>query len=129
MTRRSGYLLPHAARGPGRRRGGFARADGAGGLIRQLAAGLWTYLPAGLRSLRKAEADHPRGDGRDRRSGNADAGAQPAEIWKQTGRYDIDELFKLKEPQGSRARAGDDARGEPDLPRGPRRPFLPRAAR
>ena len=34
------------------------------GLIRQLGAGLWTYLPAGWRVQRKIEADHPRGDGR-----------------------------------------------------------------
>ena len=26
---------------------------------------------------------------------------QPAELWKRTGRYDIDELFKLKDRRGA----------------------------
>src|ERR687891_1319930 len=67
------------------------------GLIRQLGAGLWTYLPVGWRSHRKVEAIIRE---------ELDAiGAQemlmpvlqPAELWKRTGRYEIDELFKLKD--------------------------------
>jgi prolyl-tRNA synthetase len=71
------------------------------GLIRQLAAGLWTYLPAGWRSHRKAESII--------REEMDAIGAQemlmpvlqPAEIWKQTGRYEIEELFKLEDRKGS----------------------------
>ena len=45
------------------------------GLIRQLGAGLWTYLPAGLAGRAQGRGDHPRGDGGDRLPGDADAGA------------------------------------------------------
>jgi prolyl-tRNA synthetase len=71
------------------------------GLIRQLAAGLWTYLPVGRRVIRKVEAIL--------REEMEAIGAQemlmpvlqPAEIWKTTGRYAIDELFKLEDRKGS----------------------------
>ena len=67
------------------------------GLIRQLAAGLWTYLPAGWRVERKVE-------GIIREEMDA-IGAhemlmpvlQPAEIWRESGRYEIPELFKLED--------------------------------
>ncbi len=36
------------------------------GMIRQLGAGAYTYMPLGLRVLQKAVADRPRGDGRRR---------------------------------------------------------------
>jgi prolyl-tRNA synthetase len=71
------------------------------GLIRQLAAGLWTFLPAGWRSHRKVEAIVRE---------ELDAiGAQemlmpvlqPAEIWKRSGRYGIEELFKLEDRRGA----------------------------
>ena len=38
-----------------------------GGFIRQVGAGLWTFLPLGWRVHQQGRADHPRGDGRDRR--------------------------------------------------------------
>ena len=37
---------------------------------------------------------------------------QPAELWEQTGRYEIDELFKLEDRKGSPHGAGDDPRGD-----------------
>src|SRR6266511_135574 len=67
------------------------------GLARQVGAGMWTWLPAGWRSHRKAEQIVRE---------ELDAiGAQemlmpvlqPAELWKRSGRYDIDELFKLRD--------------------------------
>jgi prolyl-tRNA synthetase len=71
------------------------------GLVRQLGAGLWTYLPAGWRSHRKVERII-------REEIDAIGGQemlmpvlQPAGIWKQTGRYGIEELFKLKDRKGS----------------------------
>ncbi len=71
------------------------------GLIRQLGAGLWTYLPAGLRAHRKAERII-------REEMDAIGGQemalpvlQPAELWKKTGRYEIDELFKLQDRKGA----------------------------
>ncbi|HEX6654585.1 MAG TPA: aminoacyl--tRNA ligase-related protein, partial [Candidatus Limnocylindria bacterium] len=71
------------------------------GLIRQLAAGLWTFLPAGWRSERRIEAII--------RSEMDRIGAQemlmpvlqPAEPWKRTGRYAIEELFKLEDRKGA----------------------------
>jgi prolyl-tRNA synthetase len=71
------------------------------GLIRQLGAGWWTYLPAGWRSIRKIE--------RVLREEMEAIGCQemlmpvkqPAENWEKTGRYAIDELFKLEDRKGS----------------------------
>jgi prolyl-tRNA synthetase len=71
------------------------------GLVRQLGAGLWTYLPAGWRVQRKVE-------GVIREEMEA-IGCQemlmpvlqPAEPWEKTGRYGIEELFKLEDRKGS----------------------------
>jgi prolyl-tRNA synthetase len=71
------------------------------GLIRQLGAGLWTYLPAGWRVQRKVEAII--------REEMEAIGCQemlmpllqPAEAWEKTGRYAIPELFKLEDRKGS----------------------------
>jgi prolyl-tRNA synthetase len=71
------------------------------GLIRQLGAGLWTYLPAGWRVERKVEAII--------REEMEAIGCQemlmpvlqPAEPWERTGRYAIPELFKLEDRKGS----------------------------
>jgi prolyl-tRNA synthetase len=67
------------------------------GFIRQLAAGIYTMLPLGLRSMRKIEAVV--------REEMDASGAQevrmpillPAEPWKATGRYDLygDQLFHV----------------------------------
>ncbi len=71
------------------------------GLIRQLGAGLWSYLPAGWRTIRRIEAVL--------REEMEAIGCQemlmpvlqPAENWERTGRYAIDELFKLEDRKGS----------------------------
>jgi prolyl-tRNA synthetase len=71
------------------------------GLIRQLGAGLWTYLPAGWRVERKVEAIL--------REEMEAIGCQemlmpvlqPAEPWRRTGRYGIEELFKLEDRRGA----------------------------
>ncbi|MBP7830217.1 MAG: proline--tRNA ligase [Kiritimatiellae bacterium] len=72
------------------------------GLIRKLGAGLYTFLPLGLRALRKVE--------RIVREEMNGAGAleilmpalHPREIWEQTGRYEVlkDVMFKVKDRQG-----------------------------
>jgi len=72
------------------------------GLIRQLAAGLYSFLPFGLRSLQRVTAII--------REEMDRIGAQefqlpvmhPAEIWQATGRYGLDEQFRL-EDRGGRA--------------------------
>ncbi len=71
------------------------------GLIRQVGAGLWSYLPAGWRVHRKVEAIL--------REEMEAIGCQemlmpvlqPAEPWQKTGRYAIDELFKLEDRKGA----------------------------
>jgi prolyl-tRNA synthetase len=71
------------------------------GLIRQMGAGLWTYLPAGWRVQRKVEQII--------REEMEAIGCQemlmpvlqPAEAWEKTGRYGIGELFKLEDRKGS----------------------------
>src|SRR6185437_12536532 len=69
------------------------------GLIRKLAAGIYEWLPAGLRALKKAE-------GIIRAEMNAAGGLevwlpqlQPKELWEQTGRWNIysKELMRLKD--------------------------------
>jgi prolyl-tRNA synthetase len=71
------------------------------GLVRQLGAGLWTWLPAGHRVLQKVI-------GIVREEMNAIGGQellvpvlQPAALWEATGRYGIDELMKLDDRKGS----------------------------
>ncbi len=69
------------------------------GLVRKLTGGLYTFLPLGLRSLRKVEAIV--------RAEMDRAGAievlmpalQPPEIWHQSGRYQtmMDALYKVKD--------------------------------
>jgi prolyl-tRNA synthetase len=71
------------------------------GLIRQLGAGLWTYLPAGWRAHRKVEQilrEEMEGIGCQEMLMPV---LQPAEAWEKTGRYAIDELFKLEDRKGS----------------------------
>jgi prolyl-tRNA synthetase len=71
------------------------------GLIRQMGAGLWTYLPAGWKVQRKVEQII--------REEMEAIGCQemlmpvlqPAEAWEKTGRYAIGELFKLEDRKGS----------------------------
>ena len=101
MTRLSGYFLPTVKEAPADAEAVSHRLLVRAGLARQLGAGLWTYLPAGWRAHRKAEQIVRE---------ELDAiGAhellmpvlQPAEIWKRSGRYVIDELFKLQDRRGA----------------------------
>src|SRR6266567_6809266 len=71
-----------------------------GGFIRQVAGGLWTFMPLGWRVHRKVEQIIRE---------ELDAfGAQeilmpvltPAELWEATGRISIPELFRLKDRTG-----------------------------
>jgi prolyl-tRNA synthetase len=72
------------------------------GFIRQLGAGIYSYLPLALRSLRRVEHII--------REEMAAIGAQefllpalhPAEVWKESGRWDqVDEtMFRLKDRKG-----------------------------
>jgi prolyl-tRNA synthetase len=101
VTRLSRYFLPTVKEIPADAEAISHQLTLRAGLARQLGAGLWTFLPAGWRSHRKVEQIIRE---------ELDAiGAgemlmpvlQPAELWKKTGRYGIDELFKLKDRRGT----------------------------
>ena len=101
MTRLSRYFLPTVKEAPADAEAVSHRLTVRAGLARQVGAGLWTFLPAGWRAHRKVEQIIRE---------ELDAiGAgemlmpvlQPAELWKRTGRYDIDELFKLEDRRGA----------------------------
>ncbi|MBR7180611.1 MAG: proline--tRNA ligase, partial [Kiritimatiellae bacterium] len=69
------------------------------GLVRKTAAGLYSYMPLGLRTLRKIQ-----GIIREEmdRAGVLEISMpilQPAELWRTTGRWDSmgDNMFKLKD--------------------------------
>ena len=71
-----------------------------GGFIRQVSAGVWTYLPLGWRVHRKVEQII-------REEVDAIGGQEmlmplltPAELWQRSGRYVIPELFKLHDRAG-----------------------------
>ena len=101
MTRLSQTFLPTLKDAPADAEAVSHKLMVRAGLIRQLGAGLWTYLPAGWRSIRKIEAIL--------REEMEAIGCQemlmpvlqPAENWEKTGRYGIDELFKLEDRKGS----------------------------
>ena len=97
MPRLSELFLPTLREDPADAEALSHRLMVRAGLIRQLGSGLWTYLPAGYRVIGKVEAIV--------REEIAAIGGQemlmpvlqPAGLWKRTGRYGIDELFKLRD--------------------------------
>ncbi|HEY8082223.1 MAG TPA: proline--tRNA ligase [Solirubrobacterales bacterium] len=101
MTRLSQTFLPTLKDAPSDAEAVSHKLMVRAGLIRQLGAGLWTYLPAGWRAVRKVEAIL--------REEMESIGCQemlmpilqPAEPWQTTGRYGIDELFKLEDRKGA----------------------------
>jgi prolyl-tRNA synthetase len=97
MTRLSGYFLPTEREPPADAEAISHKLMVRAGLVRQVGAGLWSWLPAGWRVHQRA-AQIIREE--------LDAiGAHemlmpvlnPAEPWRRTGRYQIDELFKLRD--------------------------------
>ena len=101
MTRLSQTFLPTLKDPPSDAEATSHKLMVRAGLIRQLGAGLWTYLPAGWKVQRKVEAIL--------REEMEAIGCQemlmpilqPAEPWKTTGRYAIDELLKLEDRKGA----------------------------
>jgi prolyl-tRNA synthetase len=101
MTRLSQYLLPTEKQPPADAEAISHKLMVRAGLIRQMGAGMWTWLPAGWRihqrvvQIIREEMDA--------------IGAQemlmpvlqPAEVWRKTGRLDIEALFKLTDRKGS----------------------------
>jgi prolyl-tRNA synthetase len=101
VTRLSSYFLPTTREAPADAEAVSHRLTVRAGLARQVGAGLWTWLPAGWRAHRKVEQIV-------REELDAIGAAellmpvlQPAELWKRSGRYDIDEVFKLRDRRGA----------------------------
>ena len=101
MTRLSAYFLPTVKEAPADAEALSHKLLVRAGLVRQLGTGMWTFLPAGWRAHRRAEQIVRE---------ELDAiGAQemlmpvlqPAELWRQSGRIGIDELFKLRDRKGA----------------------------
>jgi prolyl-tRNA synthetase len=97
MTRLSSLFLPTLKEAPADAEATSHKLMVRAGLIRQLGTGMWTYLPAGWRALRNVEAIL-------REEIEAIGGQemlmpvlQPSEMWRETGRYEIPELFKLRD--------------------------------
>ncbi len=101
MTRLSRYPLPTEKEPPGDAEAISHKLMVRAGLIRQMGAGMWTWLPAGWRVHQRVVAII--------REEMDAIGAremlmpvlQPAELWRKTGRIDIEELFKLTDRKGS----------------------------
>ncbi|MCC6822837.1 MAG: proline--tRNA ligase [Verrucomicrobia subdivision 3 bacterium] len=72
------------------------------GLIRKLAGGVYTFLPLGLRALRKVEQIIRQEMDRAGAVEVLMPSLQPAELWQQTGRYETARavLFRLKDNGG-----------------------------
>src|SRR3954469_3568991 len=101
MTRLSNYLLPTVKEPPADAESVSHRLLVRAGLARQVGAGLWTYLPAGWRVHRKVEQIIREEMDRIGTQEMLMPVLQPAELWRKTGRYDVDELFKLQDRKGS----------------------------
>jgi prolyl-tRNA synthetase len=101
MTRLSGYLLPTEKQAPADAEAVSHKLLVRAGMIRQLGAGLWTWMPAGWRVHQKIV-------GIIREEMNAIGSHEmlmpvlhPAELWQRSGRYGIPELLKLKDRKGA----------------------------
>lgn len=102
MIRYSRYLMPTLKEVPADAEVVSHQLMLRAGLIRKVASGIYTYLPAGLRVMRKVE--------RIIREEMDRAGAQevlmpaviPAELWQESGRWDLygKELLRLRDRAG-----------------------------
>ncbi len=97
MTRLSNYFLPTEKEAPADAEALSHKLMVRAGLIRQVGSGLWSWLPAGWRVHEKVVQIV-------REELDAIGGQEmlmpvlvPAELWKRSGRYDIDEVFKLRD--------------------------------
>jgi prolyl-tRNA synthetase len=100
IVRASRLFLPTLRDDPADAEAVSHRLLARGGYIRQVGAGLWTFLPLGWRVHRKVEQII-------REEMDAIGGQEmlapvltPAELWQATGRYSIPELFKLHDRVG-----------------------------
>jgi len=101
VTRLTRYFLPTEKLPPADAEALSHKLMVRAGLVRQVGAGIWSWLPAGLRVHRRAEQIV-------REELDAIGGQemlmpvlQPAELWQRTGRYGLDEQFRLQDRRGA----------------------------
>jgi prolyl-tRNA synthetase len=101
MTRLNRYFLPTEREDPADAEALSHKLGVRAGLVRQVGAGLWSWLPAGWRvhenvaQIVREEID---------RIGGQEMlmpVITPADLWKRSGRYGIDEVFKLSDRRGA----------------------------
>jgi prolyl-tRNA synthetase len=101
MTRLDRYFLPTEREDPADAEALSHKLGVRAGLVRQVGAGLWSWLPAGWRvhenvaQIVREEID---------RIGGQEMlmpVITPADLWKRSGRYSIDEVFKLTDRRGA----------------------------
>lgn len=97
LLRASQFFLPTLREDPAEAEAPSHRLSLRAGLVRAVGSGLYTLMPAGLRSYRKVEEVI-------REEMNAIGGQEmlmplltPAELWQKTGRYGLSELFRLND--------------------------------
>src|SRR5437773_8645540 len=97
VTRLSEYFLPTEREPPADAEAVSHKLMVRAGLIRQVGAGLWSWLPAGWRIHQNA-AQIIRFFFKQKTAYEMLMPVLlPAEYWKRSGRYGIDELFKLRD--------------------------------
>ncbi|MGA9285132.1 MAG: aminoacyl--tRNA ligase-related protein [Solirubrobacteraceae bacterium] len=101
MPRLTEYLLPTEKQAPADAEAISHKLMVRAGLVRQMGTGIWTWLPAGWKV-------HQRVVQIVREEIDAIGGQemlmpvlQPAELWRKTGRLEIEELFKLQDRKGA----------------------------
>jgi prolyl-tRNA synthetase len=101
MTRLTEYLLPTEKQAPADAEAISHKLMVRAGLVRQMGTGIWTWLPAGWkvhqRVVRIVREEIDAIGGREMLM----PVLQPAELWRKTGRLEIEELFKLRDRKGS----------------------------
>ena len=113
MTRLDRYFLPTERQPPADAEALSHKLGVRASLVRQVGAGLWSWLPAGWRvhenivEIVREEMD-------------AVGGQEmlmpvitPADLWKRTDRYGITELFKLNDRKRADLRRADCRTGTP----------------
>src|SRR4051812_30457064 len=101
VTRQTNLFLPTEKQAPADAEALSQKLVVRAGLARQVGAGLWSWLPAGWRAHENAaqivrEEMDAIGCGE-----MLMPVITPAEVWRRSGRYDIDEVFKLQDRKGA----------------------------
>jgi len=101
MTRLSSYFLPTEKEAPADAEALSHKLLVRAGLVRQVGAGLWTWLPAGWRVQKRVCAILREELDRIGAHEMLVPVINPAELWRRSGRYAIPELFKLEDRRGA----------------------------